>query len=136
MIPSLLTSIVVAFTFLLSGGQSGVNVQGSAVIRDEANYVIVASPMEIHSVDGVTYVVDNQAKEVYIQESVGIDLSQVPDLLGSRKQLKGSYTDPASGQKFKYVLDGIVKITLEESEPLSDFNVDSLSEEWIVTDLR
>lgn len=111
-------------------------VKGEALVRDNDNYAITAGQMEIYASEGVTFVVDNEAKEVYIQESAHIDLSQVPGLLGGRRQLKGTYTDPATGQVFRYVLTDIEKRGPEDADGIPAFSVESLPEGWIVTDLR
>lgn len=132
MISSLLSAIL-SFAFVLTSDSTPpLAIEGDARVMDNNTFVILAPPMEVHSEGGLMYIVDNQAREVYIQTNAGIDFSQVPDLLDGRRKLSGSYTDKASGVKYKYSLTGI-QTSEGEIEP---FKADELPEDWIITDLR
>ena len=119
--------------------------QTGKVVVDGNCYVIRGSGLEIWCDGKTRWTVDNEASEVYIENSGGTRdflanpagyLDNVKDLQVSGTSASGTFTAPGQDTAISFKFTSIKTSTLSGSSEGYSFDTTALGSEWIITDLR
>ena len=142
---ALVDSNRVSFKYTLSAKDMPQISTTGTVILDGPCYHLSTKGAEIWC-DGTTkWTVDTEAKEVYIESSEGtrefmVDptahLDRVDGLKVSEKQVSGVYNEVTQGAAVAFKLTSIKSSPLTGGTREFFFDVSTLGDEWVITDLR